>query len=123
MKRVFTLNVSEAEALRLYRILLDKDREDALSFLEEHARKRLHEFLEGGVKDRSRAARWAANLSEPTVISLNWVPYDAHGECATDHAECILGFPGHDLGRMVFALEELTTKAMPRVREKRIYCP
>ncbi len=42
------LSVSEEEALRLCRILLDRDREDALAFLEEHARKPLHEFLEGG---------------------------------------------------------------------------
>ena len=40
--------VSQEEALRLSRILLDRDQEDALAFLEEHARKPLHEFLEGG---------------------------------------------------------------------------
>lgn len=48
MKRVFVLHVSEADALWLCRILLDRDKEEALAFLEEHARKPLHEFLEGG---------------------------------------------------------------------------
>ena len=48
MKGRLVLSVSEAEALRLCQILLDRDREDALAFLEEHARKPLHEFLEGG---------------------------------------------------------------------------
>lgn len=48
MKGRLVLSVSEEEALRLCRILLDRDREDALAFLEEHARKPLHEFLEGG---------------------------------------------------------------------------
>lgn len=42
------LSVPEAEALRLYRILLDKDKDEALAFLEEHAKKRLADFLEGG---------------------------------------------------------------------------
>jgi len=44
----FVFVVPEAEAIRLCRILLDKDQEDALAFLQEHARKRLHDFLEGG---------------------------------------------------------------------------
>ena len=48
MNRRFVVSVTEAEAVRLYRILLDRDREDALAFLEEHARKRLHDFFEGG---------------------------------------------------------------------------
>jgi len=42
------LSVSEADALWLCRIFLDRDKEDALAFLEEHARKPLHDFLEGG---------------------------------------------------------------------------
>lgn len=48
MGRHFVVSVSEAEAVRLYRILLDKDQSEALAFLEEHARKRLHDFFEGG---------------------------------------------------------------------------
>ena len=36
-------------------------------------------------------------------------------------AECILGFPIGDLDRIVTELEELATKAMPRVRGKGVY--
>ncbi|MGQ9676473.1 MAG: DUF169 domain-containing protein [Chloroflexota bacterium] len=36
-------------------------------------------------------------------------------------AECLLGFPGKDLERIVSQLEELETKAMPRVRGKAVY--
>jgi uncharacterized protein (DUF169 family) len=36
-------------------------------------------------------------------------------------AECVLGFPGQDLGRIVAELEELAAKAMPRVRGKAVY--
>lgn len=48
MQRRFVISVPEAEAIRLYHILLDKDKDEALAFLEEHARKSLHDFLEGG---------------------------------------------------------------------------
>ncbi len=48
MQRRFVLGLPEAEAVRLYRILLDKDKEEALAFLEEHARKPVQSFLEGG---------------------------------------------------------------------------
>jgi len=48
VNRRFVIGVPEAEAVRLYRILLDRDREDALAFLEQHARRALHDFLEGG---------------------------------------------------------------------------
>jgi len=36
-------------------------------------------------------------------------------------AECVLGFPGRDLERIVRELEELANKAMPRVRGKSVY--
>lgn len=36
-------------------------------------------------------------------------------------AECILGFPGQDLERIVTELQELAEKAMPRVRSKAVY--
>ena len=36
-------------------------------------------------------------------------------------AECILGFPGRDLVRIVHELEELASKALPRVRGKAVY--
>ena len=48
MQRLFIISVSEAEAIRLWHILLDRDQEEALAFLEEHARKPLRSFLEGG---------------------------------------------------------------------------
>lgn len=48
MQRRFVVAVSEAEAVRLYRILLDRDCDEALAFLEEHTRKPLQSFLEGG---------------------------------------------------------------------------
>jgi len=35
--------------------------------------------------------------------------------------ECVLGFPGSDLERIVAELEELEAKAMPRVRGKAVY--
>ena len=42
---------------------------------------------------------------------------------ATDMAEseCILGLPGKDLDRIVAQLEQLSTKAMGRVRSKAVY--
>ena len=42
---------------------------------------------------------------------------------ATDvpEEECILGFPGKDLDRIVAELEELEAKTMPRVRGKAVY--
>jgi len=36
-------------------------------------------------------------------------------------AECVLGFPGQDLERIVAELEELAAKALPRARGKAIY--
>lgn len=48
MNRKFVVSVSEAEAVRLCRILLDRDESDALAFLQEHAQRRLHDFFEGG---------------------------------------------------------------------------
>lgn len=48
MGRRFVISVPEEEAIRLYHILLDKDRDEALAFLEKHVRKSLDLFLEGG---------------------------------------------------------------------------
>lgn len=48
MERRFVISVPEAEAIRLYHILLDRDEEQALAFLDKHTRKSLREFLEGG---------------------------------------------------------------------------
>jgi hypothetical protein len=48
MKGRVALSVPPEEALRLCQIRLDRDRDEALVFLAEHARKPLHEYLEGG---------------------------------------------------------------------------
>lgn len=48
MKRAVALRFSEAETLGLYRILLDSDKDDAFTFLEDHAKKRLHDFFQSG---------------------------------------------------------------------------
>ncbi len=48
MKGRLVLGVSEEEAVRLCQILLDRDRDDALAFLDEHARNRPHDYIEGG---------------------------------------------------------------------------
>lgn len=48
MQNLFVLTIPEEEAIRLYRIMLDRDGQEALAFLEEHAKKPLRAFLEGG---------------------------------------------------------------------------
>ena len=48
MEKHFVISVSDQEAIRLHHILIDKDRDEALAFLEEHAYKSLCGFLEGG---------------------------------------------------------------------------
>jgi len=48
MEKIFTLSVPEEEAIRLYRILLDRDKDEALAFLEENAKKPLHTFFDSG---------------------------------------------------------------------------
>lgn len=46
--RRFVFSVSESEALRLYEVLLDEDKEEALAFLREHASIPLRKFFQGG---------------------------------------------------------------------------
>lgn len=48
MRGTFVIGVPEAEAVRLYRIVLDRDADEALAFLEEHAKKHVHDYFEGG---------------------------------------------------------------------------
>jgi hypothetical protein len=48
LEKHFVISVPDREAIRLYHILIDKDRDEALAFLEEHAYKSLCAFLEGG---------------------------------------------------------------------------
>lgn len=48
MKRSLSITMSDEELIDLYRILVDKDAEAALTFLNEHARKAVIAELEGG---------------------------------------------------------------------------
>jgi hypothetical protein len=48
MKKAATLVLDEPEVIELIRILLDKDAEGALAFLERHLKGRARELLEGG---------------------------------------------------------------------------
>ena len=48
MEAIFVVSVEAAEAVRLERILQDRDEIEALEFLQEHCREPLRRFLEGG---------------------------------------------------------------------------
>ncbi len=48
MKKALVIPVTEKELQELYRILLDRDRDAALEFLDTHARAPLHQAMEGG---------------------------------------------------------------------------
>lgn len=48
MKKALVVPLEDEELLELYRILLDRDAEAALEFLEQHLKKPAHEALEGG---------------------------------------------------------------------------
>ena len=48
MKGRFVVSVEAAEAVRLERILLDRDEREALEFLLEHCREPLRLYLKGG---------------------------------------------------------------------------
>jgi len=48
MKRTLMLPVTDEELVELCRILLDRDQEGALQFLEEHLRGKVNQVLEGG---------------------------------------------------------------------------
>ncbi|MGC8837833.1 MAG: hypothetical protein ACP5UM_05400 [Anaerolineae bacterium] len=48
MKKALVVPLEDEELLELYRILLDRDAEGALEFLEQHLKKPVHEALEGG---------------------------------------------------------------------------
>ena len=50
MARMLVIALSEKEALDLWHILLDQDEAQALAFLNEHARKPVKMYLEGGCK-------------------------------------------------------------------------
>jgi hypothetical protein len=48
MKARFVVSVEAAEAVRLARILQDRDERESLEFLQEHCREPLRRYLEGG---------------------------------------------------------------------------
>lgn len=48
MKGRFVVSVEPAEAVRLERILQDRDEREALEFLQEHCREFLRRYLKGG---------------------------------------------------------------------------
>lgn len=48
MKKALVIPLSEQELQELYRILIDRDKDAALAFLDTHARAPLHKALEGG---------------------------------------------------------------------------
>lgn len=48
MKKILSVALEDEEVLELCRILLDKDRDGALRFMEEHLKGKAVELLEGG---------------------------------------------------------------------------
>jgi hypothetical protein len=48
MKKSILLLLTDEELQDLYRVLIDRDAEEALIFLDRHLRKEVHRALEGG---------------------------------------------------------------------------
>ena len=48
MKKSVVLSLTDEELQDLYRVLIDRDAEGALRFLDQHLRKKVHQALEGG---------------------------------------------------------------------------
>jgi len=48
VKRALTIALTDEELQDLYRVILDRDRDGALAFLDEHLRKEILRALEGG---------------------------------------------------------------------------
>ena len=48
MKKILALPLEDEEIVELYRILLDKDAEGALAFLQRHVKGKARDLLEGG---------------------------------------------------------------------------
>jgi hypothetical protein len=48
MKKALVIPLTDKELQEVYRILLDRDKDAALEFLNEHARAPLHQAMEGG---------------------------------------------------------------------------
>ena len=48
MEKSIVLSLTNEELQDLYRVLIDRDAEEALRFLDEHLRGQVHQALEGG---------------------------------------------------------------------------
>jgi len=48
MKKSVVLSLTDEELQDLYRVLIDRDAEGALRFLNQHLRNKVHQALEGG---------------------------------------------------------------------------
>lgn len=48
MKKSIVLALTDEELQDLYRVLIDRDAGEALRFLDQHLRKKVHQALEGG---------------------------------------------------------------------------
>ena len=48
MQKSLVIVLSDQELLDLYRVLIDRDADGALAFLDHHVRKKVHQALEGG---------------------------------------------------------------------------
>lgn len=48
MQKSLVIVLSDRELLDLYRVIIDRDGDGALAFLDQHVRKRVHQALEGG---------------------------------------------------------------------------
>jgi DNA-binding GntR family transcriptional regulator len=48
MKKSIVLSLTDEELQDLYRVLIDRDAEEALRFLDQHLRRKVHQALEGG---------------------------------------------------------------------------
>jgi len=48
MLKSLVIVLSDRELLDLYRVIIDRDGDGALAFLDQHVRKKLHQALEGG---------------------------------------------------------------------------
>jgi hypothetical protein len=51
MAKSLTVTLEESEAIWLYQILLDRDPEEALAFVQRHLRKPVEQFVKGGCRE------------------------------------------------------------------------
>jgi hypothetical protein len=48
MQKSLVIVLGDQELLDLYRVIIDRDADGALAFLDQHVRKKVHQALEGG---------------------------------------------------------------------------